>query len=155
MNLGSYADLSLAEARRQARALRAPVALGYDVAAEKQKRKTEAVQLEFAKKNALSVGQLADDYFAKNILGRWKHPNIVRARIDNDIKPEHAAKLNRQLLRLDIAKTASDVNLPGWRLHLLSSDLSGHYSIVVNGNWRITFKFGGEDVVLVDYLDYH
>lgn len=71
------------------------------------------------------------------------------------IKPDHAQKLKRQLTRLDFAKTASDVNLPGWRLHPLTGDLYGYYSIVVNGNWRITFKFEGEDVVLVDYLDYH
>ena len=71
------------------------------------------------------------------------------------INPDHAPKLKRQLTRLDIAKTADDVNLPGWRLHLLTGNLSGHYSIVVNGNWRITFAFDGEDVVLVDYLDYH
>ncbi|MBS4052518.1 MAG: type II toxin-antitoxin system RelE/ParE family toxin [Methylomonas sp.] len=71
------------------------------------------------------------------------------------INPDHAPKLKRQLTRLDIAKTADDVNLPGWRLHPLTGNLSGHYSIVVNGNWRITFAFDGEDVVLVDYLDYH
>ena len=75
--------------------------------------------------------------------------------IKSDIKPDYAQKLKRQLTRLDLAKTASDVNLPGWRLHQLTGDLSGYYSIVVNGNWRITFKFAGEDVVLVDYLDYH
>jgi proteic killer suppression protein len=71
------------------------------------------------------------------------------------IKPEHAKKLKRLLARLDISKTANDVNLPGWKLHLLDGDLSGYYSIVVNGNWRIIFKFKGEDVILVNYLDYH
>jgi proteic killer suppression protein len=71
------------------------------------------------------------------------------------IKPEHATKLTRILLRLDIAKAPDDINLPGWRLHQLTGGLAGYYSIVVNGNWRITFKFEGEDVVLVDYLDYH
>ncbi|MDP3334035.1 MAG: type II toxin-antitoxin system RelE/ParE family toxin [Methylococcaceae bacterium] len=71
------------------------------------------------------------------------------------INPDHAPKLKRQLTRLDIAKNADDVNLPGWRLHPLTGNLAGHYSIVVNGNWRITFAFDGDDVVLVDYLDYH
>ncbi|QWF72449.1 type II toxin-antitoxin system RelE/ParE family toxin [Methylomonas paludis] len=61
----------------------------------------------------------------------------------------------KTLTRLDIAKSVNDVNLPGWRLHQLSGNLLGYYSIVVNGNWRIIFKFAGEDVVLVDYLDYH
>jgi proteic killer suppression protein len=71
------------------------------------------------------------------------------------IKPDHAQKRKRLLARLDIAKTANDVNVTGWRLHPLSGDLAGYYSLVVNGNWRITFKFEGEDVVLLDYLDYH
>jgi len=71
------------------------------------------------------------------------------------INPDHAPKLKRQLTRLDIAKNADDVNLPGWRLHPLTGNLAGHYSIVVNGNWRITIAFDGDNVVLVDYLDYH
>ncbi|MEI6267963.1 MAG: tyrosine-type recombinase/integrase [Methylococcaceae bacterium] len=87
MSFGSYANLSLADARKQAKAYRARVALGYDVAAEKRERKAEAAGKVEARKNALTVGQLADEFFAKNILGRWKHPNIVRSRIEKDIKP--------------------------------------------------------------------
>ena len=44
---------------------------------------------------------------------------------------------------------------PGWKLHPLLGDLKGHWSVKVNGNWRLTFRFEGEDVVLVDYQDYH
>lgn len=87
MTLGSYSSLSLADARKQAKEYRARVALGYDVAAEKQDRKAEATGKIEAKKNAYTAGQLADEYFTKNILGRWKHPNIVRSRIERDIKP--------------------------------------------------------------------
>ena len=42
--------------------------------------------------------------------------------------------------------------MPGWRLHVLTT---GHWSIWVNGNWRITFAIENEDAVLVDYQDYH
>jgi len=28
-------------------------------------------------------------------------------------------------------------------------------AVWVNGNWRMTFMFEGENVVLVDYQDYH
>ena len=87
MNLGSYSDLSLAEARKTTKALRARVALGHDVAAEKQERKAAAVARMEAEKNAVTVAQLADEYFERMILGRWKHPNIVRSRIERDIKP--------------------------------------------------------------------
>ncbi|MCX7178664.1 MAG: tyrosine-type recombinase/integrase [Proteobacteria bacterium] len=87
MNLGSYRDLSIADARRTAKEMRARVSLGYDVAGEKQQRKREAVAKIEAAKYVITMGQLADEYFAAQILGRWKHPNIVRARIENDIKP--------------------------------------------------------------------
>jgi proteic killer suppression protein len=68
------------------------------------------------------------------------------------IQPRHASKLKRQLVRLDLAKMPEDMNTPGWKLHQLSS---GHWSIWVNGNWRLIFTFVGEDAVLVDYQDYH
>jgi proteic killer suppression protein len=71
------------------------------------------------------------------------------------IQPHHAPRLGRQLARLDLAKSAADMNVPGWGLHPLTGDLVGHYSITVSGNWRMTFKFEGEDAVLVDYQDYH
>lgn len=87
MNLGSYSDLSLADARKTAKELRARVALGHDVAAEKQERKAEAVAKIEAGKRAVTVAHLADEYFERMILGRWKHPNIVRSRIEKDIKP--------------------------------------------------------------------
>ena len=67
------------------------------------------------------------------------------------IQPHHASRLKRQLTRLELAKSADDMNVPGWRLHPLSN---GHWSMWVNGNWRMTFTFEGTDAVLVDYQDY-
>ena len=87
MGIGAYTELSLADARKTAKELSAKVSLGHDVAGEKQERKQEAVEKIKAEKNAITVGQLADEYFERNILGRWKHPNIVRSRIERDIKP--------------------------------------------------------------------
>jgi len=87
MALGSYRDLSLADARKTAKELRAKVALGHDVAGEKQTRKTDAVAKIEADKLAITVGQLADEFFERMILGNWKFPNIVRGRIEKDIKP--------------------------------------------------------------------
>jgi proteic killer suppression protein len=56
---------------------------------------------------------------------------------------------------LDVAKERQDLNQPALRLHALKGDLKGHWSIWVNGNWRVTFRFVGVDVELVDYQDYH
>ena len=71
------------------------------------------------------------------------------------IQPHQADKLNRQLTALNQAALPEQMDVPGWRLHLLGGDLSGHWSVWVNGNWRLTFTFDGQDAVLVDYQDYH
>lgn len=67
----------------------------------------------------------------------------------------HAKKLARILTALDAAESVSELDLPGYRLHVLKGDLKGFLSVWVNGNWRVTFRFIGADIELVDYLDYH
>jgi proteic killer suppression protein len=71
------------------------------------------------------------------------------------IQPKHAMKLEVQLTTLDDARTPQDMSVPAWRLHPLVGEFAGHWAVRVNGNWRLTFKFEGEDAVLVDYQDYH
>jgi proteic killer suppression protein len=71
------------------------------------------------------------------------------------IQPHHAAKLRVLLTSLDAAKGPQDMNAPAWRLHPLAGNLAGHWAVWVNGNWRLTFRFEGEDAELVDYQDYH
>lgn len=71
------------------------------------------------------------------------------------IQPSHANRLRLQLAMLDSAVGQDDMKLPGWRLHALTGDLAGHWSVTVNGNWRMTFRFEGKDAELVDYQDYH
>ncbi len=71
------------------------------------------------------------------------------------INPSHAKKLRKQLASLDAAAKPEDMNAPGWDLHPLKGPLAGHWSVSVNGNWRMTFKFVGIDAEVVDYQDYH
>jgi proteic killer suppression protein len=71
------------------------------------------------------------------------------------IQPKHAGKLSVQLFALNKAKSPAYMNAAGWGLHPLKGELAGHWAIWVNGNWRLTFMFEEEDVVLVDYQDYH
>jgi proteic killer suppression protein len=71
------------------------------------------------------------------------------------IQADHGKRLSRQLFALNDATQATDMDLPGWRLHALKGELAGHWSVHVSGNWRLTFRFIGEDAELVDYQDYH
>ena len=71
------------------------------------------------------------------------------------VSPEHVEKLLRILDRLDASEEATDMALPGYRLHPLKGDLEGHWSVTVSGNWWVAFRFDGPDVYDVDYSDYH
>jgi proteic killer suppression protein len=71
------------------------------------------------------------------------------------IQPKHAERLSLQLFALNRAKSAKDMDAPGWRMHALTGELRGHWAIKVDENWRLTFAFEGEDAILVDYQDYH
>jgi toxin HigB-1 len=88
----------------------------------------------------------------------FRHPGLEKffhSGSKAGIQPKHADKLRIQLFALNRAKSAKDMDAPGWNLHSLHGELSGHWSIKVNGNWRLTFAFEREDAVLVDYRDYH
>ena len=87
MLIGYYSSISLAKAREIAKELSARVALGHDVAGEKQERKAEALKKMEEEKHALRVSELAAEYFERQILTRWKNPDILRRRIDKDINP--------------------------------------------------------------------
>jgi proteic killer suppression protein len=61
----------------------------------------------------------------------------------------------RKLRQLEIADRLDDLRVPpGNRLEALRGDRSGQYSIRINDQWRVCFKWegvGAEDVEIVDY----
>ena len=71
------------------------------------------------------------------------------------IQAKHATKLRLQLDALNRATCPQDMNAPSWRLHPLKGNLKEHWSITVNGNWRITYKVENGHAEIVDYQDYH
>ena len=77
--LGSYRDISLAEARAHAKKLRAEIALGHDVARLKKDRVRAASERVLAERDGLTVGALADNFYDRYVAGRLKHPEIVRS----------------------------------------------------------------------------
>jgi toxin HigB-1 len=71
------------------------------------------------------------------------------------LTPEHIEKIRRILTRLDNAVSSTEMNVPGYNLHKLSGALKDFWSVKVDKNFRIIFRFVGEDVADVDYIDYH
>ncbi len=68
---------------------------------------------------------------------------------------EHQVRLRLILSRLDDAKVVDDIEFLGANLHPLKGDLKGHWSVKVNGNWRVTFTFNDGRAEIIDYQDYH
>lgn len=71
------------------------------------------------------------------------------------IQAAHAKRLRFQLAALDTAQRIEDMDIPGFRLHPLKGTEQGRWSVVVNGNWRITFEFQDGNAYVLDYEDYH
>lgn len=71
------------------------------------------------------------------------------------IQPALAFKIELILERLDVATELRDMNFPGSDFHPLKGNLKGFYSVHVNGNWVIIFRFENEEAFDVDLIDYH
>ncbi|MEZ5501063.1 MAG: type II toxin-antitoxin system RelE/ParE family toxin [Steroidobacteraceae bacterium] len=71
------------------------------------------------------------------------------------IQPKHAKRLRMLLVALDTAQTIDDMDVPGFNLHPLKGQAKGRWSVWVNGNWRVTFKFREGHAHVLDYEDYH
>ncbi|HRI37163.1 MAG TPA: type II toxin-antitoxin system RelE/ParE family toxin [Nitrospira sp.] len=71
------------------------------------------------------------------------------------IQPRHAKRLRMLLAALDTAQSIKDMDVPGFRLHLLKGSERGRWSVWVNGNWRLTFTFKDGHAFVLDYEDYH
>jgi proteic killer suppression protein len=88
----------------------------------------------------------------------FRHKGLRRLFESNDrsrLSVQDADKVARILARLQQSRSPQDMAVPGFRLHPLKGRLQGVWAVSVSGNWRIIFRFEGEDAVDVDLVDYH
>ncbi len=71
------------------------------------------------------------------------------------VRQDLVEKVENILARLDVATEPQALNLPGYRLHQLTGDLKGFWSVTVRANWRIIFRFEDGDACDVELVDYH
>lgn len=70
--------------------------------------------------------------------------------------PDIARRATRKLEYIDLATRLDDLKVPpGNRLHKLEHDRNGQYSIAVNDQWRVCFRFIDGDAYDVEIADYH
>ena len=88
----------------------------------------------------------------------FKHKGLRQLFEDDNAKgvnPEHVRKIRQILAALYAAQMIEALNLPTFRLHPLTGNLKGFWSITVRANWRIVFRFDNGKAFDVDLVDYH
>jgi proteic killer suppression protein len=81
---------------------------------------------------------------------------IFLRRFSRRFPPELHRIAWRKLAMLDAAERLDDLQVPpGNRLEKLSGDREGQYSIRINDQWRICFRWSGGDAHEVEIVDYH
>ena len=71
------------------------------------------------------------------------------------VDPRWHAKVRRILAALNIAAHPGELDMPGFRFHMLTGDRRGTYSVWVSANWRVTFRWDEEGPLDVNLEDYH
>ena len=92
------------------------------------------------------------------MIGSFRHKGLARFFATGSragIQAAHAERLRLILAALNAVVTPRDMGLPGLKPHPLKGGRAGSWSVSVSGNWRVTFRSSGKDVVDVDYEDYH
>ena len=75
---------------------------------------------------------------------------------DHGLPPQIERVALRKLTQLHRSRELRDLRLPpGNRLEALKGDRAGRYSIRVNDQWRVCFRWQGEDAQDVEIVDYH
>ena len=92
------------------------------------------------------------------MIRRFKHKGLARFFRMGDhrgIPAQFGPRIERMLDRLDACVRPGDMDVPGYRFHPLKGRRAGEYAVAVSGNWRVTFRFDGEDAIDVNLEDYH
>jgi proteic killer suppression protein len=116
------------------------------------------MQSDAAKAAPLMRGVICATCYTISMIKSFKHKGLEKfyeSGSTKGIQANHAKKLRMQLVALDTAQSIDDMDIPGYRLHQLTGDRRGIWTITVNANWRLTFEFEEGNVFILNYEDYH
>jgi toxin HigB-1 len=85
-----------------------------------------------------------------------KTERLWQRRGDQGLPPQIERVALRKLTQLHRSRELRDLMLPpGNRLEALKGNRAGQHSIRVNDQWRVCFRWQGEDAHDVEIVDYH
>jgi toxin HigB-1 len=93
------------------------------------------------------------------VIGSVKHKALARlieTGSTQGLQADLVPRLKRFLTVLNGAESLDEIgSLPGWRLHALRGELKGFWSVSINGNWRVIFRWSKNHAEDLDLMDYH
>jgi len=110
MTLGNYPDMSLADARIEAREKRVMLDKQRDPLLERQARVEQQRQALAAQKARGTFRELAEDWFSTEIADRLKHPEVPRRHLDNYLLPEFGDRVPAEITPADAARLLARVS---------------------------------------------
>lgn len=86
----------------------------------------------------------------------WRLEAILARQVPKGFPAELAGVVRRKLVMLDAAQRLDDLRIPpANRLEALKGERAGQYSIRVNDQFRLCFRWTDEGPVDVEFVDYH
>jgi proteic killer suppression protein len=92
------------------------------------------------------------------MIENFKHKGLKRLFENGEtkgIRTDHVEKIENVLAVLNRAASPNDMDLPGFKVHLLKGDRKGFYRVTVRANWRVIFRFEEGNACDVELIDYH
>ncbi len=87
---------------------------------------------------------------------RRETERLFRREPSREIPKEIHTRAFMRLMQIDAATRIEDLRLPpSNRLERLKGDRKGQWSIRINDQWRVCFRFEGGDALDVEITDYH
>lgn len=92
-------------------------------------------------------------------IGGFSHKPLQRfyeEGLAKGLPPDTVTKLRAMFAVLDQMKEASELKVwPLWRVHTLTGDRKGTWSLHVTRNWRLTFRIDDNELFDANLEDYH
>ncbi|HDL8286705.1 TPA: type II toxin-antitoxin system RelE/ParE family toxin [Yersinia enterocolitica] len=91
----------------------------------------------------------------------WKHKGLQQLFMTGNPKgvlsdKKDVERIRQRLYVIDSSETLDEIAaFPHYKLHPLTGNRKGTYSITVRANWRVTFEFKDGDAYILDLEDYH
>ncbi len=82
--------------------------------------------------------------------------SLVEGNDTSGVRQDLIKRVRRVVTALVLAEDISKLLAPpGWRIHQLSGDRAGQWSVSISGNWRITFEVRDDEIWSLNLEDYH